>query len=158
VQDAEGRPVGNGQLRRLRTTRNGEQIDAEQLVISFAEHRSKRFKLVIENGDDPPLDLAGAEVLVHERRIYFDPQGNKSLRLYFNDPQLPAPQYEYSRLHISWSSDISQASISEPFPNPAYIGRPDERPWSENHGWVMWAALVIAVVALGSVAFRGLKA
>ena len=41
--------------------------------------------------------------------------------------------------------------------NPQYAGRPDDRPWSERHTFVLWAAMVLAVVILGALAIKGLK-
>ena len=40
--------------------------------------------------------------------------------------------------------------------NPNYTGRPDERPWSERHKWVMWGAMMLAVMVLAILALKGL--
>jgi len=41
--------------------------------------------------------------------------------------------------------------------NPLYMGRPDDRPWSDRHKAILWAAMVLAAIALGIVAIRGLR-
>jgi hypothetical protein len=41
--------------------------------------------------------------------------------------------------------------------NAAYTGRPDDRPWSERHKAVLWAAMLLAVVVLAVLAVRGFK-
>ena len=41
--------------------------------------------------------------------------------------------------------------------NPQFTGRPDDRPSSERHSYVLWAAMLLAVVVLGGLALRGLK-
>jgi len=41
--------------------------------------------------------------------------------------------------------------------NSAYTGRPDDRPWSERHPAVLWAAIIAAVLILGSIAVRSMK-
>jgi hypothetical protein len=42
--------------------------------------------------------------------------------------------------------------------NPAYTGRPDDRPWSERHPIVLWIAIIAAVVVLGGLALRSMRA
>ena len=41
--------------------------------------------------------------------------------------------------------------------NSAYTGRPDDRPWSERHPAVLWAAILAAVALLGGIAVRSIK-
>jgi hypothetical protein len=41
--------------------------------------------------------------------------------------------------------------------NAGYTGRPDERPWSERHPAVLWAAILAAVAILGGIALRSIK-
>jgi hypothetical protein len=42
--------------------------------------------------------------------------------------------------------------------NPQYKGRPDDRPWSERHKGTLWAAMILAVIALTALAIRSLRA
>jgi len=42
--------------------------------------------------------------------------------------------------------------------NPAYTGRPDDRPWSERHQVILWIAMLLAVALLAVLAIRGLNA
>jgi hypothetical protein len=41
--------------------------------------------------------------------------------------------------------------------NAAYTGRPDDRPWSERHPAVLWAAIVTAVLILGAIALKSMR-
>jgi hypothetical protein len=41
--------------------------------------------------------------------------------------------------------------------NTSYSGRPDDRPWSERHPAVLWAAIIAAVLILGGIAMRSMK-
>lgn len=41
--------------------------------------------------------------------------------------------------------------------NPQYSGRPDDRPWTERNGYLLWIAMIVAVIVLGALALRGLK-
>ncbi len=41
--------------------------------------------------------------------------------------------------------------------NAAYVPRPDDRPWSDQHPALLWVAILAAVIILGAVALRSLK-
>jgi hypothetical protein len=41
--------------------------------------------------------------------------------------------------------------------NPQYAGRPDDRPWSDQHMGILWAVMILAVLALAALAVRGLR-
>jgi hypothetical protein len=41
--------------------------------------------------------------------------------------------------------------------NAGYVGRPDDRPWSERHPVVLWIAIVAAVLGLSAIAFRSMR-
>jgi hypothetical protein len=51
----------------------------------------------------------------------------------------------------------AQAKLGPGSHNPEYAGRPDDRPWSERHTAILWTAMLLAVVALATLALRGLR-
>src|SRR5262249_30870971 len=112
--------------------------------------------VTIQNGDDPPLPIASVKALSLERRIYFDPRGHSSLRLYYGDPKVEGPTYDYAKF-FQQDADARTAQLRPPEANPEFSGRPDDRLWSERHRAVMWAAMMVAVAVLGVMALRGLK-
>lgn len=148
--------VGEGEISRIHYVRGTKVIDSEELDLDVSAPY-KRFKAIIENGDDPPLRLQSTpQPLTHERRFYFDPQGKSSVQLYYGDEKLGAPRYEYATL-FQRDPEAPEAKMGPGRANPAFTGRPDDRPWTERHGWVLWVALLLAVVGLGAVALRGLR-
>ncbi len=157
VYDAEGEALARGEISRVHIERKGETVDSGELVIDTPESRSKGFKAVIENGDDPPLAITGLRPLAIERRVYFDPRGRQMLRLFYGDPDLRAPTYDYAKLFLA-DPQAPAAQLSPGIHNPAYTGRPDERPWTERHPALLWSVLVIAVVLLAGLALRELRA
>jgi hypothetical protein len=112
-------------------------------------------KVIIANGDDPPLSLLSVQPLALERRVYFDPGGRLVLKMYYGDPQLQAPVYDYAKF-FQEESDAAQAQLGRAMHNAEYAGRPDERPWSERHKAVLWATMLLAVAAFAILAVRGL--
>ena len=156
VQLDKGSPARTDEITRIHMHRSGGNIDVDQtsLVLSATSHGQLR--VLIRNGDDAPLRITRARLQQYERRIYFDCEARSSLGLYYGDPKLDAPVYEYAKL---FQSDVSagQLQMGAEDANAAYTGRPDDRPWSERHPTVLWTAILAAVAILGSIAVRSLK-
>jgi hypothetical protein len=68
-----------------------------------------------------------------------------------------APSYDYARL-FQMDSGAGRANLLEEVLNSQYQKLPDPRPWSERHPAAMWAAMVAAILVLGAVALRSLRA
>jgi hypothetical protein len=156
IADAKSLQVGTGDISRVRIDRAGMLVTSEDLAVNVIAKPIGRLTITIDNGDNPPLHLTTVQPLSVERRIYFDPQGKTSLKLYYGDQKLSAPVYDYARFfHLDESA--APASLGPGAHNDTYTGRPDERPWSERHPAVLWAAMLLALAALTAVAIRGLK-
>jgi hypothetical protein len=153
--------AANGEISRVRMTRAGTQVVSEQMSVDLPDFRNMRetkggeIKVIIANGDDPPLSLLSVQPLALERRVYFDPGGRLVLKMYYGDPQLQAPVYDYAKF-FQEESDAAQAQLGRAMHNAEYAGRPDERPWSERHKAVLWATMLLAVAAFAILAVRGL--
>jgi hypothetical protein len=160
VEDAKSAQFGSGEISRVRVNRAGTLVTNEELAVnvfgSNSDAGSGRLVITIDNGDNAPLNILAAEPLTLERRVYFDPQGKTALRLYYGDEKLYAPVYDYARFfHLDASP--AEAQLGPGAHNALYTGRPDDRPWSERHMGVLWAAMILAVLALGVLALRGLR-
>jgi hypothetical protein len=157
LSDSKGRYQGSGEITRVRLNRSGTTVVSEELDLQTADQNSGQVILTIDNQDDPPLAIAGAKLLSVQRRIYFDPKGRFSFKLYYGDGQLDSPVYDYARFFHADPAAAS-AELGPGMHNAAYSGRPDDRPWSERHNAILWAAMLLAVAVLVALAIRGLKA
>jgi hypothetical protein len=137
--------------------RGGETVSNEDLAIDGYPRIAKKVRVIVENGDDAPLPISRIQLLSFQRRIYFDPRGRSALRLYYGDAKLDAPSYDYQKFFQA-SPEATVAQLGSAEANAQFRGRPDDRPWSERHGWVLWAAMLIAVLVIGGIALKGLKA
>jgi hypothetical protein len=156
VVDAKGLQVGSGDISRVRIDRAGMLVTSEDLAVSVFAKPTGSLTITVDNGDNPPLQLTSVQPLSVERRVYFDPQGKTTLKLYYGDEKLSAPVYDYARFfHLDESA--APASLGPGAHNDAYTARPDERPWSDRYPALLWAAMLLAVAALAAVAIRGLK-
>jgi len=156
VTDSTGRYESSRGITRVRLNRAGTTVVSEEMDVPFGGQSSGRLTITVDNGDNPPLAIAAVQVLSIERRIYFDPQGKTSLRLYYGDDKVDAPVYDYARFFKA-DPAAARAELGAGAHNEAYGGRPDERPWSERHNAVLWVAMVLAVVVLAALAIRGLR-
>lgn len=145
-----------GAISRVRVNRGGRTVVSEDLSLDLDSQPHRGITVAIENGDDVPLPVEQIQLLSFERRVYFDPHGKPGLRLYYGDPKLQAASYDYQKL-FEESPDAALAQLGPARANARFTGRPDDRPWSERHAGLLWAAMLIAVVVLASLALRGLK-
>jgi hypothetical protein len=160
--DAEPpQPVeSSGNLLRLHATRDGHRIDEEDLAVaapwgSFGDSGSM-WTVTVDNGDDAPLAIADVRLEMAERTLCFDAAAGVSYTLYYGDPALMAPRYDYARLFVA-DAAAAQAALGPEKENPEYRARPDSRAFTERHPALLWVALVLVVAVLGLVALRTAK-
>ncbi|MGA7926595.1 MAG: hypothetical protein WCA20_11390 [Candidatus Sulfotelmatobacter sp.] len=159
VENGNGIQEVSGEISRVRVDRAGTLVTAEELAITVATNsgsNSGKIAVSIDNEDNPPLSILEVQPLSLERRVYFDPQGKTALKLYYGDEKLSAPVYDYARFfHLEPSP--AEAQLGAGSHNPQYTGRPDDRPWSDRHMGILWAVMILAVIALTALAVRGLR-
>ncbi|MGA2204158.1 MAG: hypothetical protein ABSG40_19590 [Terriglobales bacterium] len=155
VNDPQGTELCSGSISRIRMKSGGKEVVTEDLALSFCTRKEHQVLIEIDNGDNAPLTVEKSEPQSLERRIYFDPAGKTAINFYYGDEKLPAPEYDYARFFHK-EADATQAVMGAENQNPNYTGRPDERPWSERHKWVLWGAMLLAVVVLAMLALKGL--
>lgn len=156
VSDEAGRELERSAISRVRMNRAGQTVVSEDLAVDLYPRVGNKLRVGIENGDDPPLPIQQVRALSLQRRVYFDPEGKSAVQLYYGDSKLEPPSYEFAKL-FQQSPDAAVSQPGPPEANAQFTGRPDERPWSERHQGVLWAAMVAAVALLGGLALRGLK-
>jgi hypothetical protein len=147
ITDGDGNQLTRDEISRIAMTREGTMVVAENLDLDILGVHTRSLTITVENGDDPPLRGLTTQPLSVERRIYFEPQGKTDLKLYYGDDSLAAPVYEYAKLFRE-TTTASEASLSRDQPNPADTGRQDDRPWSERHKTMFWAALLLVIIVL----------
>ncbi|HEY5030300.1 MAG TPA: hypothetical protein VIK39_17980, partial [Candidatus Angelobacter sp.] len=148
--------IGAGEINRVHMVRSGRKIDSDDYDVSFLAVGHKTIKVIIDNGDDPPLKLKTARLQQLEHRLYFEAPAAAPLTLYYGDEKLESPVYDYAKLFLL-AKDAAPAQLGGEEANAAYTGRPDERQWTEKHPAVLWIAIVAAVLVLGAIALRSMK-
>ncbi len=156
VANERGVQIATGGISRIRMNRAGTTAISEDLVVNIFGDYTSKLTITIDNGDDPPIPFDRVQPQSLERRLYFEPQGKTTLKLYYGDEKLTSPVYDYAKFFRE-DPNVTQAQLGPETPNAAYQGRPDDRPWSDRHRGVLWAAMLIAVAVLAVLAIRGLR-
>ncbi len=156
VTGDKGTQIASGTISRIRLNRGGASAVSEDLTVNIFGDYTSHLTVAVDNGDDPPISFERVQPQSIERRLYFDPAGKRTLKLYYGDDKLSAPIYDYAKFFRE-DPNLIAATLAPETPNPAYRDRPDERPWSERHRIVLWAAMVLAVSVLAWLAFLGLR-
>jgi hypothetical protein len=130
--------------------------DVGNLAVNLFGDTAQRLTITIDNGDDPPLAFDAVQAQSPQRRLYFDPPGTATLRLYYGDKELGPPVYDYAKFFREDAGAV-EAKLGPDAVNPAYAGRPDARPWSERHKALLWLVMIAAVAVLTALAVRGLE-
>ena len=151
--------ASSGNLLRVHSEQNGHRIDEERLAIDASEvdfPTPAKWTIIVENGDDLPLTIESVRLQMLQRNLCFEAAGNARYTLYYGDPALSAPRYDYATLFTSRADAVQVLSGPEQ-PNPVYEPRPDERPFTEKHPALLWVALLAVIALLGTIALRAGK-
>jgi hypothetical protein len=163
------RPDGNsnsgseylaGTILRVHLTQAGREIHHEQLSVPATlgsnMQSAATVEVAVENGDDTPLPIAAIRLEMRQRKICFDVSNAQPLSLFYGDPALTIPQYDYARL-FSPSPAMHAAELGPEKLNPTFRSRPDARPLTDRHPHLLWIVLLIVICILAIVAIRSSK-
>jgi len=151
--------TASGSLLRVHSVQNGHRIDEERLTIDAprAEFETPaKWTITIDNGDDAPLKVESVRLQMLERDLCLDAAGSGDYKLYYGDGALAAPRYDYATLFAP-QADAAKAALGSEQANAAFEARPDERPFTEKHPALLWAALVLVIALLGAIALGSVK-
>jgi hypothetical protein len=131
----------------------------ESLTLDFPESHQQSLRLRIYNRDDRPLVVKTAMLSVIRARVKFKPVGGDSYWLYYGNAEAHAPLYDLRDLlarEAPGPETTLTAGIEER--NPTYREKPPSpKPWSEQHPAILYIALALAVVGMGTVTIRFLR-
>jgi hypothetical protein len=155
-----------GTIFRVHLTESGREIRQQQLSVPATLGSNMQspaaVEIAIDNGNDTPLPIAAIRLEMRQRKLCFDAPNfvqplHHPLTLFYGDPSLTAPQYDYTRL-FSLSGKVYAAKIEPEQLNPAYRDRPDQRPLTERQPHLLWIVLLAVICILAIVAIRSSKA
>lgn len=150
-QEVPWTTVARGVLFRI-ATRQGET--REDLAIECrAPYRYLR--LQIHNQDNPPLALGPIAIYRHPLPslvIENDPQ--TPLLILTGNPQAPTPRYDLAQSVRDLDVTTLPSIAIQTAPHDRSVQ--DEKPWTARNAWVIWLALLPAVLVMGGLIWANL--
>jgi hypothetical protein len=135
---------------------NRDNSQTEKLTVKIGGVLyGRHIRITIFNGSDPPLESVTAQLMTSPRIIYFVPQPQRSYTFLYGQSQISAPSYDLARTIDR--RQLASAPAAQLGPQQINSNYDDPRPWTEKHGIVLWAALIIAAVCLGAAALASLR-
>lgn len=148
----EWQSVGGGEIHRFVVNGRTE----ESLGVQCYEMWGPRYwRVEVLNASDAPLSEVRLSLTMPLRFALFHPAVGHSYHLIYGNFRATAPQYDLARtLHIQANETFAHLAMGAEESTSNYA---DPRPFTERHPNVLWIALAIAVILLGTAALRAMR-
>lgn len=159
---ATGTPASSGEtisgtIFRVHLSPGGREIRQQRLslpaTLGSNLQSAAEVEVAIENGDDQPLPITAVRLEMRQRRLCFAAPSTDPLTVFYGDPALGPPHYDFSRT-VSITNQVPLARLGPEQKNPAYTSRPDTRAATERHPELIWVAFIAVICILGMIALR----
>jgi hypothetical protein len=148
--------IGQGTLSNFRF----RTYHREHVSVQFPEQRQDQYRVVIDNEDNPPLDITGVKAEGNVYREIFLAQEEKSFRVYYGAESVESPKYEaatvlstlresFSPTRVQLGAQVDNASFGE---EPGFTVR------NALNNWIFLGAVIcLMVIVLAWGLFRAGK-
>lgn len=134
-------------------------LSRSETSIDFGETRCERIRLVLRDGDSPPLTVRSVTGSGPEWRVLFLAEPGRAYRLAYGAPRAAAPAYDIDAVlaPVRLGLRPTEWTLGAPVENEAF--RPERSPFGWlNSTWTFGAAIVLAMLALGAMLVRTARA
>ena len=108
LEGDQAQPVSIGRARLRRSVRDG--LTAEALIVPVQTPSEAQLDLVVDDGDNPPLELTGVTAIFAELPwIYFEGTPG-TLTARYGDPALAAPRYDLEAARADLPATLAKAA------------------------------------------------
>ena len=148
----EWQPVGGGEIHRFVVNGKTEESLGVQCYGTWG---TRFWRVEVLNANDAPLSAVRLSLVMPLRFVLFHPAPNRAYRLIYGNFRAAAPQYDLARtLHIQANEVMAHLEVGTEEATSNYA---DPRPFTERHPNLLWIALGVAVLLLGSAALRAMR-
>ena len=125
-------------------------ICREQLTISFPEHRQEEYRIVIDNEDNPPLDVTGVKAEGNVYRAIFLAQEGITYRVFSGSETAEPPKYEAATVLATLRESFSPTTVrlGVQVDNASYGGEPGLTIRNLLNNWVFLGAVICLMVVV----------
>jgi hypothetical protein len=146
----EWRPVATGTITRFAVG----TIHREELKISLPEHRSERYRIIIENRDSPPLPITDVELSGPIYELAFLASPGQQVMLEYGSGEAKAGHYDTAALQavLAQGQLPAPASLRPPRETSNVPRGPSWKPWNDTR--VLVGSIIVLTLMLGWGLFR----
>lgn len=153
-------PLGAVNLLRIHGVHGGSTVHEERLSMNLSTaggENGSRILVRIDNGDDAPIQIQSVRLQMIERDLCFDAVPGAAYTLYYGNPKLGSPRYDYPQL-TTMQPSAARVSLAEETHNPAFrIAPPPEKPFTERHPILLWIVLLVVIALLAAIAYSSAR-
>lgn len=135
-------------------------FNRQQLTIDFPESREEKYRIVIDNEDNPPLDIEGVKAEGNVYRLVFLAPEGKSYRVFYGSETAEAPRYEAAAVLGALGKGFQPVYVllGRETENAAFAGEPDFLLRRLLNNWIfLGAAIALMVAVLGWGLYRAAR-
>jgi hypothetical protein len=135
------------------------RFSGEKLTVQFPETNDRYLKIVIQNKDDAPLEITGAQTFATYREVVFQTEPGSQYRVYYGNKKAKLPEYDFETYfqYLDTASAVT-AALSPQKNNEQYVAPTEpQKPVSERYPHLLSAALVLAGLVLLLLVYKFLK-
>ncbi|HPT16322.1 MAG TPA: DUF3999 family protein, partial [Kiritimatiellia bacterium] len=122
------------------------------LVIDFPEQRVERLRVVIQNTDDPPLELTGIRAFGPTYRLLWQGEPGATYRLAYGNRDVPAPAFDLAPLRAALQSGAT--TMAWELAAPGADEWPPAVPRSPGFARALLIGALMVAAALALAAYR----
>jgi hypothetical protein len=149
-------PISAGNLLRIHGQHSGTAVNEERLTLDLSTvgaENGSRIVVAIDNGDDAPIQIKSVHLEMLERDLCFDAVPGAAYTLYYGNPNIASPRYDYPQL-TTMQPGAARVALAAEAANPAFrIPPPPHKPFTERHPVLLWIALLAVIAVLAFIAY-----
>ncbi|MGD0961372.1 MAG: DUF3999 family protein [Methylomonas sp.] len=137
--------IGAAQLQAL----HFQDINRERAELAFPEQRREHYRIVIQNQDNPPLDIASVTGVGAGYQLLFLPQAENAYRLYYGADKAAPPVYDTASIRelLDRGYQITPAALGAEIAEAAINNKFDIGEWL-NSSLLLGVMIALMVVVL----------
>jgi hypothetical protein len=143
--------VGSGTIHRFQF----RAFRREELQLSFPERREEHYQIVIENADNPPLEITSVQAEGNRYRMVFLAAEGRRYRIKYGSGTAESPRYDTAAVLASLRPGFQpiDARLGAQVENPLYREVHRLGDWLNNAVFLGFA-IILMIVVLGWILFR----
>ncbi|MFH1231165.1 MAG: DUF3999 family protein [Planctomycetota bacterium] len=149
--------LGNGYAYNFNTP----QFVLNRNNIDYKENGYRFLKISVIDYDDQPLNFSADSIKVYGivNKIIFNYKNGCNYLLYYGNPFATKATYDIEKLFpYLETSNIGELKLEKGIKNSQYkIPPKPKKPWSEEHAYLIWVILSIAIIIMGFVIIKWSK-